>query len=127
MWCNVSSKFARSKAGSKKSGNHSDDFWDFCDGRAGVYYLHKWCEHRGSGREFSAATCTSTTRMTRRKRYESGQQKWSGEPASKASRLMNSWLAESEVLDAVPDNLTQYSSSCLGAKVDVGVLDAVIG
>eukprot|EP00644_Phytophthora_capsici_P006829 jgi/Phyca11/72537/gw1.8.480.1 len=50
MWREVASNFARAEAGSKKSGNHSDDFWDFCAGRTDVYYVHKWCEHRGSGR-----------------------------------------------------------------------------
>ncbi|KAE8892887.1 hypothetical protein PF011_g14021 [Phytophthora fragariae] len=55
MWREVAGKFARAEAGSKKSGDNSNDFWDFCDGRADVYYLHLWCEHRGSGREFCAA------------------------------------------------------------------------
>ncbi|KUF77418.1 hypothetical protein AM587_10006243 [Phytophthora nicotianae] len=39
MWKEVSSHFARAEAGSKVSGQGSADFWDFCDGRADVYYL----------------------------------------------------------------------------------------
>ncbi|KAG1708845.1 hypothetical protein DVH05_022479 [Phytophthora capsici] len=29
MWREVGSNFARAETGSNKSGNHSDDFWDF--------------------------------------------------------------------------------------------------
>ncbi|OWY95109.1 hypothetical protein PHMEG_00034974 [Phytophthora megakarya] len=42
------SNLARAEAGSKISGQ------DFCDGRADVFYLHQWCEHRQGGREFCA-------------------------------------------------------------------------
>ncbi|KUF89295.1 hypothetical protein AM587_10007302 [Phytophthora nicotianae] len=55
MWKEVSSHFARAEAGSKVSGQGSADFWDFCDGRADVYYLDRWCEHRQAGREFCSA------------------------------------------------------------------------
>ncbi|KAE8877564.1 hypothetical protein PF005_g15470 [Phytophthora fragariae] len=55
MWREVSGNFARAEACSKKSENQSDDFWDFCDGRADVYYLDRWCAHRRAGREFCAA------------------------------------------------------------------------
>ncbi|GMF45263.1 unnamed protein product [Phytophthora fragariaefolia] len=41
MWREVSGNFARAEACSKKSGNQSDDFWDFCVGQAGVYYLDR--------------------------------------------------------------------------------------
>ncbi|ETL86424.1 hypothetical protein L917_14141, partial [Phytophthora nicotianae] len=37
------------------SGQGSADFWDFCDGRADVYFLDRWCEHRQAGREFCSA------------------------------------------------------------------------
>ncbi|OWZ09953.1 hypothetical protein PHMEG_00017264 [Phytophthora megakarya] len=47
--------FARAEACSKISGQGSDDFWDFCDGRADVFYLHQWCEHRQGGRKFCAS------------------------------------------------------------------------
>ncbi|ETI44644.1 hypothetical protein F443_10666 [Phytophthora nicotianae P1569] len=59
MWREVSSNFARAEAGSKKSGEHGEDFWSFCAGRADVFYLHKWCEHRGAGREFCSANIYS--------------------------------------------------------------------
>ncbi|EEY59079.1 uncharacterized protein PITG_11534 [Phytophthora infestans T30-4] len=52
MWKEVSSNFARAEAGSKTSGQNSYDFWEFYNGRADVYYLDRWCEHRQSGREF---------------------------------------------------------------------------
>ncbi|KAG6611648.1 Glycoside-Pentoside-Hexuronide (GPH):Cation Symporter Family [Phytophthora cinnamomi] len=42
----------RAEAGSKVSGEGSHDFWDFCDGRADVFYLDRWWEHRQSAREF---------------------------------------------------------------------------
>ncbi|ETP14451.1 hypothetical protein F441_10614 [Phytophthora nicotianae CJ01A1] len=47
------------EAGSKKSGEHGEDFWSFCAGRADVFYLHKWCEHRRAGREFCSANIYS--------------------------------------------------------------------
>ncbi|POM70322.1 Hypothetical protein PHPALM_13256 [Phytophthora palmivora] len=55
MWKEVSSNFASAEAKSKVSGQGSNDFWDFCSGRADVYYLDRWCEHRQGGREFCAA------------------------------------------------------------------------
>jgi hypothetical protein len=55
MWKEVASKFVRAEANSKVSGQGSNDFWEFCDGNAAVYYLDRWCEHRQAGREFSAA------------------------------------------------------------------------
>ncbi|KAE9199397.1 hypothetical protein PF004_g19282 [Phytophthora fragariae] len=55
MWREVIGNFARAEACSKKSGNQSNDFWDFCDGRADVYNLDRWCAHRRAGREFCAA------------------------------------------------------------------------
>ncbi|KAJ8561946.1 hypothetical protein ON010_g7733 [Phytophthora cinnamomi] len=55
MWKEVSSNFARAEAGSKVSGQGSHDFWDFCDGRADVLYLDRWCEHRQGVREFYSA------------------------------------------------------------------------
>eukprot|EP00644_Phytophthora_capsici_P018846 jgi/Phyca11/133161/e_gw1.342.6.1 len=56
MWKEVSGNFASAEAKSKVSGQGSNDFWDFCGGRADVYYLDRWCDHRGDGREFCAAT-----------------------------------------------------------------------
>ncbi|EEY67292.1 uncharacterized protein PITG_04286 [Phytophthora infestans T30-4] len=50
MWKEVSSKFAKAEAKSKVSGQGSHHFWDFCGGRADVYYLDQWCEHRQGGR-----------------------------------------------------------------------------
>ncbi|ETO99464.1 hypothetical protein F441_23121, partial [Phytophthora nicotianae CJ01A1] len=41
MWREVSGNFARAEAGSKKSGEHGDDFWEYCGGRADVFYLHQ--------------------------------------------------------------------------------------
>ncbi|KAG3150371.1 hypothetical protein PC128_g23205 [Phytophthora cactorum] len=54
-WKEVSGNFARAEAKSKVSGQGSHGFWDYCEGRAGVYYVDKWREHRQGGRAFSAA------------------------------------------------------------------------
>ncbi|RLN46980.1 hypothetical protein BBJ28_00010039 [Nothophytophthora sp. Chile5] len=59
MWKEVASKFARAEANSKVSGQGSNDFWEFCDGNAAVYYLDRWCDHRRAGREFCAANIYS--------------------------------------------------------------------
>eukprot|EP00644_Phytophthora_capsici_P018296 jgi/Phyca11/131108/e_gw1.101.53.1 len=59
MWKEVSSNFARAEAGSKTSGQNSHNFWEFCNGRADVYYFDRRCEHRRSGREFCAANVYS--------------------------------------------------------------------
>ncbi|OWY93634.1 hypothetical protein PHMEG_00036898 [Phytophthora megakarya] len=59
MWKEVSSNFARAEAGSNVSGQGSHDFWDFCDRRADVFYLTRWCDHRQTGREFCSANVYS--------------------------------------------------------------------
>ncbi|KAF4129397.1 hypothetical protein GN958_ATG21353 [Phytophthora infestans] len=55
MWKEVSGNFASAEAKSKVSRQGSNDFWDFCGGRADVYYIDQWCEHRGDGHEFCVA------------------------------------------------------------------------
>ncbi|POM80807.1 Hypothetical protein PHPALM_1307 [Phytophthora palmivora] len=52
MWGDVSRNLAATEAKSKVSGEGSNDFWDFCGGRADVYYLDHWCDHRQGGQEF---------------------------------------------------------------------------
>eukprot|EP00644_Phytophthora_capsici_P013200 jgi/Phyca11/100616/e_gw1.5.1218.1 len=98
MWREVSSNFARVEAGSKKSGEHGEDFWGFCGGRADVFYLHKWCEHRGAGREFCAFNLYSDDEDDSKKKEQTAQ-KQIGSAATAHRRICCShWLKVSAQL-----------------------------
>eukprot|EP00644_Phytophthora_capsici_P017861 jgi/Phyca11/126359/e_gw1.62.134.1 len=84
-WRDVSGKFARVETGLKKSGEHGDDYWQYCGAIADVFYLYQWCEHRSTGREFCLANIysvdeddsqkevTSRAKKSNRKRQNSSQ------------------------------------------------------
>ncbi|KUF85687.1 hypothetical protein AM588_10000983 [Phytophthora nicotianae] len=96
MWREVSGNFARAEAGSKKSGEHGDDFWEYCGGRADVFYLHQWCNHRGAGREFCSANIYSDD--------EDDSQKEGTSRAKKGNRKRRNSL-QAEVLAALADSV----------------------
>ncbi|KAF4136082.1 hypothetical protein GN958_ATG14726 [Phytophthora infestans] len=64
MWKEVSGSFASAEAKSKVSGQGSYDFWDFCGGRADVYYLDRWGHHRGDGWQPSKQTVNRKRRKS---------------------------------------------------------------
>ncbi|KUF65760.1 hypothetical protein AM587_10003582 [Phytophthora nicotianae] len=96
MWREVSGNFARAEAGSKKSGEHGDDFWEYCGGRADVFYLHQWCNHRGAGREFCSANIYSDD--------EDDSQKEGTSRAKKGNRKRRN-SSQAEVLAALADSV----------------------
>ncbi|KAF0736095.1 hypothetical protein Ae201684P_021442 [Aphanomyces euteiches] len=55
LWKELSGLFAKAVAKSKVSGEHSSSFWDFCNKRVDVYYLHLDTEERNAGREFCSS------------------------------------------------------------------------
>ncbi|ETP27513.1 hypothetical protein F442_23208 [Phytophthora nicotianae P10297] len=102
MWREVSSNFARAEAGSKKSGEHGEDFWSFCAGRADVFYLHKWCEHRGAGREFCSANIYSDN--------EDDSQKEGASRGKKGNRKRRN-SSQAEILASLAESVDEMAAA----------------
>lgn len=102
MWRDMSGKFARAEAGSTKSGEHSDDVWEYCGGKADVFYLHHWCEHRGAGREFCSASIYSDD--------EDDSQK-EGTSRAKKSNPKRRNSSQAEVLAALAESVSAIAST----------------
>ncbi|OWY95149.1 hypothetical protein PHMEG_00034923 [Phytophthora megakarya] len=107
MWKEVSSNFARAEAGSKVSGQGGNDFWDFCGGRADVYYLYRWCDHRQGGRKFCSASVypedeDDSTKEGQVQSEKLNRKRQKGSQALAAADILNrvDELLESEISDA---------------------------
>lgn len=74
LWRELSGLFSKAVAHSKQSGEHSNSFWDYCNKRIDVYYLHLATEARNAGREFCSSNFYSDDELDSTVNFNEEQQ-----------------------------------------------------